>query len=261
MEYKKKSDLKSLFDLITVLRGPKGCPWDKKQTPETMVKYLVEESCEARDSVLTGSRDEIIDELGDVLFQLLFIVSLYQEKGAFNFSDIIEHTLGKMVSRHPHVFGDEKAETVDDVEKTWTKVKKEEKGSGFESVFDKIPSGLPALMLALKVSKAAVDVGFEWDRIEDVLEKLKEEIDEFKEALDEYDEKEQTLEFGDILFTLVNIGRFFGVDSETALIKSSVKFQKRFRWMEEEAFIKGEKISDVKRPEMEELWNKAKSFY
>ena len=261
MGYKSNFDLKPLFELIETLRGPEGCPWDKKQTPGSLSGFLIEEACEANDSIQTGSNDEIIDELGDVLFQLCFIIQLFQEKGCFSLEDVVKKSLNKMISRHPHVFGEESAETPEDVEKTWKKVKSLEKGSKLKSVFENIPSGLPALMLALKISKAAVGEGFEWDNIEGVLDKVSEELDEFKESLLKKDENEKVMEFGDILFTLVNVGRFWGIESESALLMSSRKFEKRFRWMEEKACFKGTQLKKLPRRELENLWNESKDFY
>lgn len=260
MNSKRKNDLTPIFDLIDKLRSPNGCPWDKEQTPGSMGKYLVEESLEANTAILSGENLDIMDELGDTLFQLCFIIHLFKEKGLFSLNDIVENTLSKMISRHPHVFGDESAKTCEDVKKTWQRVKDEENKEKGASIFDKIPSGLPALMLALKISKAAVNVGFEWDDIDGVMDKVYEEVEEFKASLGSIDKEEAEMEFGDILFTLVNIGRFAGIESESALIKSCVKFEKRFRWMEKEAVKKGCSIEDVERGEMENLWNMAKNI-
>lgn len=255
----KSSSLEKIFNLIDKLRQPDGCPWDRKQTPATMARHLAEESLEAYDAIHCKSESEIKDELGDVLFQLCFIIFLYEEKGAFSFEDIAEHALNKMISRHPHVFEGVHAKTVEDVKAVWADVKAGEKKK--ESVFDSIPSGLPALMRALKVSEAAVDVGFEWDSVDEVYEKIYEEIDEFREASKDNSKEKQSVEFGDVLFTLVNIGRFFKLESESCLLKSCTKFENRFRWMEEQAQLKGRNIKNVERANLELLWNDSKKIY
>ncbi len=259
---KKNRDISELFSLIQILRSPEGCPWDRKQTPETMAKYLVEEAMEAYEAVHSKSSFQAMDELGDTLFQLLFIIDLYEENKSFSFSELIDNTLKKIISRHPHVFGEKKAEDLDEVEKIWADAKKAEKeGDIFESIMDKIPSGLPALMYALKMSKKAVVIGFEWDNLDEVFDKLYEEMEELRRSLKYENKTAQEMEFGDLLFTLVNVGRFMGIESEASLLKSCKKFRQRFQWMEKTALSQGKKLESFERKNMEDLWNRSKKYY
>jgi len=196
------------------------------------------------------------------LFQLCFIIFLYQEKGIFSFKDIVENAVSKMKSRHPHVFLDERADSVKDVEVIWQNQKKLERKNAFLSVLEKIPSGLPALMKAHKISVEAVKCGFEWENIAGVFDKIHEETDELKEAFEnDLSIEKKEMEFGDVLFTLVNAGRFLGIESEAALLKSCDKFVKRFKWMEKESFLNKKDIMSVERKELEDLWEKSKKIY
>ncbi|MDY0131514.1 MAG: nucleoside triphosphate pyrophosphohydrolase [Desulforegulaceae bacterium] len=254
--------LDPLMDLIGILKSEKGCPWDKNQTPFSLAKYLVEESHEAYEAIHSGKIESIKDELGDTLFQLCFIVLLYQEQGLFTFEDIVEKSVSKMKFRHPHVFSDEKACCEEEVKKIWENVKQLEKKDKFKSVMDSVPSGLPALMKALEVSEKAVKCGFEWSDLEGVFEKVFEEIEELKETFDKkLDFEDKQMEFGDLLFTLVNSGRFLGIESEAALLKACDKFEKRFRWMEKKVLSEGKEFESIDRIELENFWEISKKIY
>ncbi|MDY0362557.1 MAG: nucleoside triphosphate pyrophosphohydrolase [Desulforegulaceae bacterium] len=251
-----------LIDLIEILKSEKGCPWDRKQTPLSLGKYLVEESLEAYEAINLNKIENIREELGDVLFQLCFIILLYQEKGLFSFEEVVKKSAAKMKFRHPHVFLDEKADNIEDVEKIWEKAKILEKSNAFISVMDKISSGLPALMKAHKISLKAVNCGFEWENIDGIFDKIYEEIDELKETFEkDLDLEKKEMEFGDLLFTIVNAGRFLGLESEASLLKSCDKFVKRFKWMEKQALSQGKDISLIERNSLEELWNYSKKIY
>jgi MazG family protein len=217
---------------------------------------------EAYEAICLENIDNIKEELGDVLFQLCFIVYLYQEKGAFSFEELVKDCVSKMKFRHPHVFSKEKADSVEDVEKIWKNVKALEKQRSTKSVLDSVPSGLSALMKALKISDEAVKCGFEWGDIDGVFEKVSEETEELRETFKkDLDFKEKEMEFGDLLFTVVNAGRFLGIESEAALLKSCDKFEKRFRWMEKKALSQEKDIKNVARQELEDFWNMSKKIY
>ncbi|MGM0417816.1 MAG: nucleoside triphosphate pyrophosphohydrolase [Thermodesulfobacteriota bacterium] len=257
----KSNNVSSLFELIKTLRSENGCPWDKKQTPSSMAVHLVEEAFEAYEAIHCQSDLSVMDELGDTLFQLCFIILLYQEKDLFTFDDVVNQAFCKMKSRHPHVFGEEKADTKEDVEKIWKNAKAFENSNNKPSLMD-IPSGLPALTKALKISKNAVSAGFEWENSDDVFKKIHEEIDELQEAfrINSDKEKKET-ELGDVFFTMVNAGRFLNLESESSLLKSCSKFTKRFRMMEKEAEKINKKIEDLQREDLESLWNESKKIY
>ncbi len=263
------SGIVDIIKLIETLRGENGCPWDKKQTPKTMSVYLIEELYELVDAIESQKPDDVCEELGDVLFLLLFIVQLFQEMGYFDIKDVTRLNMEKMIRRHPHVFGSQKVSGVDDVKEQWHKIKKEEKNHiPKSSVLDSVPSSLPALIRAYRISERAGRAGFDWEDISGVIEKVKEEWAEFncELALQNKAEKNQTpknqeslaLEFGDILFTLTNVARFANIHPETALKDSVKKFEKRFKLMEKKISDNGRDIQSVSRNELDMLWEEAK---
>lgn len=258
------AELTELIQLIQTLRGEDGCPWDKKQTPQSMAVYLVEEVYELVDAIESGSIENICEELGDVLFQILFIVSIYEGSGKFNLADVSKKNLGKMISRHPHVFGEKPLENAEQVKAQWQKIKGQENSFGKnKSILDSIPRKLPALMRAYRVSDRAAGNGFDWDDINGVMAKADEEWSEFKFELAGQDKQPPDknrilMEFGDILFTLVNVARFARIHPETALSASTKKFEKRFRFMEEMLHKQGLKLDAAPRDELERLWEEAK---
>jgi len=250
-----------LIHLVESLRGPEGCPWDRKQTPKSMSIYLIEEVYELIESMESGSPKEICEELGDVLFHIIFIAGIYKELGHFDLKSSAERTIEKMIRRHPHVFGDKTIKTVKDIKKQWQQIKKKEnKQSSEHSILDSVPAGLPALIRAYRISERAAGAGFDWDDIKGVMTKTEEEWAEFNSALSKGEEEEVSIEFGDILFTLVNVARFAGIHPETALGDSINKFKKRFRYMEKTLAKKGKHLEDVSRKELEMLWEKAKNI-
>ena len=257
--------IKKLEELIHTLRSENGCPWDKKQTPQSMGAYLIEEVYELMDAIESGVVKDIEEELGDVLFQLLFIACLYQEKKCFTLDNAAEKTISKMIRRHPHVFGEETNLTTEEVRKQWRQIKKSEKESmDGQSILDTIPRKLPALMRAYRVSERAAGWGFDWDDIDGVVEKVEEEWDEFKAEIqrqkDEQNsmKKEMSLELGDIFFTMVNVGRFLKVHPETALSDATKKFEKRFRQMEHKLADAGQSPESVARHVLDQMWEDVK---
>lgn len=255
----KERNIKRLIELVETLRGANGCPWDKKQSPKTMAIYLLEEVYELVDAIESGNPDDICEELGDVLFHIFFVAKLFEEMGHFNAGDVARLITEKMIRRHPHVFGSENAENAGDVRKRWHTIKMNEKSHlNNGSVLDSIPGGLPALMRAYRISERAARTGFDWDNIEGVLHKVEEEWSEFQCALNEKNKVDISVEFGDILFTLVNVARFAAIHPETALKDSIKKFETRFRQMEKNLAESGRNIDSVSRNELDALWEEVK---
>ena len=254
--------IEDLLEIIQTLRGENGCPWDGKQTPESMLRYLVEETYELRDSILEDDAGHICEELGDVLFQLLFISEIYAGQGRFTLSDCISKICAKMIRRHPHVYNGETLENRDQLIKRWDAIKLEEKKEAGEesrkSVLDRVPSGMPAMQKCGKVSKCVVKEGFDWDTLDEVVGKVREELKEFEQAVENGNREKISDEFGDILFTLVNVARFAGIDPELSLAGSTEKFEKRYRHMEKELQSRKTVLKDLPAGEVEKLWEQAK---
>jgi tetrapyrrole methylase family protein/MazG family protein len=249
-----------LVDLMAQLRGPAGCPWDREQTPESLKPSLIEECYEVIEALDDGSPDKVKEELGDLLFQIIFHARIAEEKGAFTIQDVIGMIVEKMIRRHPHVFGDEKVSTSGEVLANWEEIKKKEKAHQERtSILDGIPQGMPALLRAQGIQKRAARVGFDWNQLDEALPKLDEELLEFKESLRSKDAAAIEEELGDIFFTLVNISRFLKINPEDALRKTISKFIHRFRYIEEHAAEEGRTMHDMTLDEMEKLWQEAKS--
>ena len=248
-----------LLELMATLRGPQGCPWDRKQTPESLKPFLVEECYEVVDALEDGSPDKIRDELGDLLFQIIFHARIAEEAGQFTIHDVITAIHEKMVRRHPHVFGKETVASDKEVIAHWEEIKQKEKGhADRKSILEGVPKELPSLLRAHRLQERAARVGFDWAHLNDALPKLDEEIDEFKQSLNSGDAGKVEEELGDVFFTLVNISRFLGVNPEDALRKTISKFIQRFRYIEEHAANAGLQLKDMTIDEMEKLWQEAK---
>jgi tetrapyrrole methylase family protein/MazG family protein len=256
--YENKDGLKGLIEIMATLRSEKGCPWDREQTRQSLKPFLVEETYEVLEAIDEDSPEKIREELGDLLFQIVFHCQISEERGEFNIHDVIKGISEKMIARHPHVFGKERYETSEEVLKQWEERKREE-GKIRESILEGIPRELPSLLRAQRIQARAARVGFDWERIEDVIEKLDEEIKEFKEALGKEDQSAIEDELGDIFFALVNISRFVGVNPEDALRKTISKFISRFRYIEMKAAESGRSLSDMTLKEMDLLWEEAKA--
>jgi tetrapyrrole methylase family protein/MazG family protein len=249
-----------LVDLMATLRGPNGCPWDRKQTPGSLKPFLVEECYEVVDALEDGSPEKIREELGDLLFQIVFHARIAEEQGQFTMADVITGIHEKMVRRHPHVFGDKRLSTDKEVLANWEEIKKKEKGNqGRQSVLEGVPKELPSLLRAHRLQERAARVGFDWTHLNEVLPKLDEEITEFKDSLKAEDAVKIEEELGDLFFTLVNVSRFLGVNPDEALRKTISKFIHRFRIIEESAANAGRSLNDMTLDEMEALWQNAKN--
>jgi tetrapyrrole methylase family protein/MazG family protein len=262
-------DLSALIRLIEQLRGENGCPWDKKQTPRTLAVYLIEEVYELVDAIASKGPEDVCEELGDVLFQILFLAHLYQKAGHFDLQEAARRNTEKMIRRHPHVFGQETAETSEDVRQRWHTIKLAEKNHNPNAgLLDSVPSGLPALIRAYRISERAARAGFDWDSISGVMEKVEEEWAEFKSEVDKIPQpgiqpdakarERLSLEFGDVLFTLVNVARFAKLHPETSLADATRKFEKRFKHMEQAVAQSGGQFEAVPYNELNNLWEKAK---
>ncbi|WP_102380137.1 nucleoside triphosphate pyrophosphohydrolase [Raoultibacter timonensis] len=266
-------------DTIAALRAPGGCPWDREQTHESIAKNMIEEAYEAVDAIEAGDTVHLREELGDVLLQVVLQSQIAADAGEFTIDDVCRDVNEKMIRRHPHVFGSAKAQSAGDVLELWDSVKLAEKnavdgravdgGKDREGLLDGIPTGFPALMQAQKISRKAVSAGFEWDTLEDVWGKVDEEIAELRDAfasapktdkgkVTEGAKAEVELEFGDVLFTLVNVARKMGVDAESALRASSVKFRRRWAFIEGAAWAQNRKVEELSMDEMQALWDEAK---
>jgi len=249
-----------LVELMATLRGPQGCPWDLKQTPASLKPFLVEECYEVIDALDDGSPEKIRDELGDLLFQIVFHAKIAEEAGQFTINDVIMAIHEKMIRRHPHVFGDGTASTADEVVSNWEEIKRKEKGhTDRTSILEGVPKELPSLLRAHRLQERAARVGFDWAHLNEAMPKLDEEIAEFKESLKTGDAGKIEEELGDVFFMLVNLSRFLGVNPDEALRKTISKFIHRFRHIEEHAINSGRSLNDMSLDEMERLWQEAKS--
>ncbi len=252
----KQYTLEDLLNIMEQLR--KGCPWDKEQTYESLKRYAIEEAYEVVEAVDQPDRMMLADELGDLLLQVVFYAQIGKEKGEFTMDDVLRCVCEKMIHRHPHVFGKEKAETSEDVLRNWAQIKKKEKGQKTQTqAMEGISSSLPSLMRAQKVQESAAKIGFDWDAFPPVLDKLREEVEEFAAAKTLSEQEE---EFGDLLFAAVNVARFTGIQPETALHKGVNKFIQRFGKMEALATQKGLVLAELSLEEMDQLWNEIKEF-
>jgi tetrapyrrole methylase family protein/MazG family protein len=254
-----RKNLHALLEIIRTLRSPAGCPWDRQQTRADMAKYLMDEACEVIDAIDSGSADALKEELGDLLFQILFLTVMAEEQGEFTLSDVMAAIGEKMVRRHPHVFGDRKVRDVAEVKANWLSIKRDlELKRTSEGILDGIPRSLPALVRAQKMTEAAATVGFDWDRTDAVMLKVEEELHELKAALQQGQPQKIREELGDLLFTLVNLCRFVKVNADEALRQANRKFEERFACMEQKLAVAGKTPQQVSLAEMDELWDECK---
>ena len=244
-----------LEKMIQYLTGPDGCPWDKKQTPTTLTPMLVEECYELVDAIENNNHENIIEEIGDVIFHLAFQIRLGNLAGLFNSKDIFHNVLNKYIRRHPHVFENKTVSGIEELKRNWEDIKKSEKDKDRHSALDGIPKSLPSLAHAETIQKRAANTGFDWETSKEIEEKVIEELNELKDAASE-EEKEE--EFGDLLFTLVNIARHQGIDAEKALRVSNRKFITRFKKMEEVSANQGQEFEKLNINEKDALWNEIK---
>jgi tetrapyrrole methylase family protein/MazG family protein len=255
-----KNPFDALIKLIETLRGTNGCPWDKRQTPRTIAIYLIEEIYELVDAIASNKPDEVCEELGDVLFQIFFLARIYQEIGHFDIRDIVRLNTEKMIRRHPHVFGSEKVKNAEKVSQRWYQIKLKEKGTVHgASVLDSVPKRLPALIRAYRISERAAQIGFDWPNISGVRRKVEEEWSELKSALKKNNKDRVVEEFGDLLFTLVNVGRWARIHPESALSEAVKKFEQRFKTMERTVLERGRTLDSLTLKEMDEIWEEIKN--
>lgn len=255
-ETKKLSDL---IKLIKTLRAPDGCPWDRQQKKEDIGKYLLEESYEVIDALGNHDEQALKEELGDLLFQILFLSEICSESNLFSLNDVIEEINKKMIRRHPHVFGNTKINSVQDVKNNWQLIKKDERKDEEKNLFTSIPRSLPALKRAQKITSIASTYGFDWRDVDGILKKHEEEIRELDVAVKAGDKNKIEEELGDILFTIVNLSRFLSVDSETALSRTTEKFLRRFAGITERLHALGKTPEEATLEQMDALWDEVKS--
>ncbi|PBB21776.1 nucleoside triphosphate pyrophosphohydrolase [Mesorhizobium sp. WSM4313] len=271
---KPSKDISRLIEIMAALRAPKtGCPWDIEQNFATIAPYTIEEAYEVADAIARGDLDDLREELGDLLLQVVYHAQMAEEIGEFAFGDVVEAITTKMIRRHPHVFGDEKARSAGMAKGMWEKIKTVEKtekrdariargldpedhGKGY---LDSVPVALPALTRALKLQEKAARVGFDWSEAAPILDKIEEEIAELREALATGDAAPIKDEFGDMLFAIVNLGRHLKLDSEAALSGTNEKFRSRFHYVERALEASGKSLEKATLDEMEALWQQAKS--
>jgi tetrapyrrole methylase family protein / MazG family protein len=250
---------KRLVEIMATLRGDKGCPWDKQQDHRTLMPYVIEEAYEVIEAIEEEKSDKIAEELGDLLLQIVFQAQVAKDNGEFTIAEVLDHINDKLIRRHPHIFGDVKADTPDQVLKNWEEIKLKEKGATMrKSLLDGIPSTLPALLYARRLQERAAGVGFDWESVDGVLEKAEEEIQEMREAIKTGDKEKITDELGDLLFVLVNVGRWLEINPEESLRKTSKKFIRRFSHIEQKAKLIGKDLSEMDLYEMEDIWQSSK---
>ena len=249
-------DLKKLIEIIAELRGPEGCPWDKKQNYDTIKACTLEEVHELFETIDQRDFPHMQEELGDVLLQVIFYSQFASEDGHFNINDVIQTLCEKLIHRHPHVFGDLKANNSEEALINWESSKKKTKKG--KSLFDGVPRELPALLKAFRIGQKASNLGFDWPTIDGVLEKLEEEIEELRVEVKAGNQKLAEEEFGDVLFTLAHTARFLNINPEEALNKANQKFINRFHIVEKAADSRNLDMHQIKDSELEEMWQEAK---
>ena len=257
---KDKYEFSDLLDIMERLRCEDGCPWDREQTHESLKRYLIEETYEVLEAIDLKDRDKICEELGDVLLQVVFHAQIGKEKGEFSIDDVITEVCRKLIRRHPHVFGEVKADTSEQVLENWEEIKKKEKKLKSQTgVLKDVPSNLPALIRSYKVQQKAAHVGFDWDNIESVFDKVEEELQELRDVYKSKNVERITEELGDTIFAIVNLARFLKVQPELALTGTINKFIRRFEYIEQQSLKAGKKLEDMTLEEMDRLWNEAKT--
>lgn len=246
-----------LVEIMEILRSEKGCPWDRVQNHDTLKRYLLEETYELIEAIENKDPKSIKEELGDLILQIVFHSQIAKEQGNFDINDVIDSIIQKMIGRHPHVFGEAEFKTPEEVLNQWDERKKEEGKLG-SSILEGIPLTLPSLLKAYKIQSRVAKVGFDWDNIDGIFEKLTEEINELKEAVELKHRDKIEEEVGDVLFSIVNIARFLKIDPETALRKTNRKFEKRFKKLEKISNEQGKSLKEMTLSEMDKLWEEIK---
>ena len=262
MDDPKRQEKLDAFDrLLTIMDDLREkCPWDQKQTMESLRHLTIEETYELADAILENDMDEVKKELGDLMLHNVFYAKIGSEKGAFDIASVLHQVCDKLVARHPHIYGDVEANDEKTVKENWEKIKLKEKGN--KSVLGGVPKALPALVKAIRIQDKARGVGFDWENREQVWNKVREEMKELHEEVEhtEYDEKQITNELGDLLFSIVNYARFLNIDPEEALERTNKKFIKRFQYIETESRKDGKTLADMSLSEMDDYWEKSKQL-
>ena len=256
-----KPDQSSFEKLVTImrrLRAPGGCPWDAEQTHESLTRYLLEEACEVIEAIETKSAEHLKEELGDLLLQPVFHAVIAEESGAFTMEDVIQTLCEKLIRRHPHVFGDMEIRDSGAQVENWERIKKNEKGDERTTALSGVPSHLPALLKAQKITEKAARVGFDWKHVDHVVAKVIEELHEFEEAMASNNDERMEAELGDLLFAIVNLGRFVSINPEDALRKTVTRFKNRFEYIEDILTAQGRQLKSASLDEMDRLWEEAK---
>lgn len=243
---------KRLLDIMDELR--EKCPWDKKQTMETLRYLTIEETYELGDAILENNMNEIKGELGDLMLHMVFYAKIASEQNVFDISDVLNTVCDKLIERHPHIYGDVKVTNEEEVKANWEKIKLK---SGKKSVLEGVPKSLPSMVKATRIQEKARGVGFDWDHKDQVLDKVIEEVEELHAEVEAKSDKIEG-EFGDLLFSMINYARFIGIDPEAALEKTNKKFIKGFQYLESESVKDGKKLGEMSLKEMDEYWDKAK---
>jgi MazG family protein len=244
-----------LLDILDKLRT--SCPWDMKQTNESLRKLTIEETYELADAIIENDNLGICKELGDLMLHIVFYAKIGSEKGIFDISDVLEGISKKLVYRHPHVFGDKEVSSASEVEDNWERLKQTEDNE-YKPVLSGVPMSLPALVKANRVQEKVKGVGFDWEEKEQVWAKVEEELNELKEEISNNDPKKIESEFGDLLFSMINAGRLYGIDPESALERTNRKFIRRFNYLEDKTIKQGKSLHDMKLAEMNLIWEEAK---
>jgi len=254
-----RSEQLAAFDrLLTIMDELREqCPWDKKQTMETLRHLTIEETYELGDAILDNDLEEVKKELGDILLHIVFYAKIGSETEDFDIADVANGISEKLINRHPHIYGDVKVENEDEVKQNWENIKLKE---GKKSVLEGVPNGLPSLVKANRIQDKVAGVGFDWERPEQVFEKLKEELGELQEEVEANNADKMESEFGDVLFSMVNYARFLKINPENALERTNKKFIKRFQYLEEKAKEAGKSMSEMTLAEMDVYWEEAKQF-
>ena len=255
-DLKREGKLAAFDRLLTIMDELReNCPWDKKQTMETLRHLTIEETYELSDAIVENDLEEIKKELGDLMLHMVFYARIGSEKKAFDVADVLNHVCEKLIRRHPHIYGDANAEDEEAVKANWEKIKLKEKGN--QSVLGGVPKSLPALVKAMRIQEKARGVGFDWDNQDQVWDKVNEELQEFEQ---ETDKEKQAGEFGDLLFSLINYARFVDINPEEALERTNKKFIKRFQYLESESKKDGKQLGEMTLEEMDAYWERAKSI-
>jgi MazG family protein len=254
---KSLSEFNRLLDIIDELRVK--CPWDMKQTNESLRKLTIEETYELSEAIFSDNTEGIRNELGDLMLHIVFYARIGSEKKTFTMADVLEGINNKLIYRHPHVFGEVKVSGASEVEENWEQLKIRE-SNGYKPVLSGVPSSLPAIIKANRIQEKVRGVGFDWDKREEIWDKVEEEISELKEELENNNQETIESELGDVLFSIINAARLYGLDPEAALEKTNRKFIKRFNYLEKETLQKGRSLKSMTLQEMNEIWEEAKQY-